>query len=351
MDQQDFEAPGARSRVLAALAERRRTGSRPGRRTDGLRIALAVEGGGMRGIISGGMALALHEAGLTGAFDAVYGASAGALTGAWLLSGDAGQLAGWADAEYARAMVRPGNPLRGRPVVDLHHLVEHLYAHVARMDFDAILANPTTLHPLATHTGTGLATDLHPLLTDPARLRLALRASAALPLLAGPPVELAGSHYYDAGLAESIPFRTALAQGATHVLVLRSRGSGTGAGAGAGAGAGTRIGTGVGGAAVVAGPSRGSRMIARTVLRRYPAPLRDSYLGRAERLRADEELLGRHDLDPPADGPAVLSVRPGPDAPKVGRLARDSVLLRAALEAGQAAMDEVIARLPRPRLP
>ncbi|MGW4807292.1 patatin-like phospholipase family protein [Kitasatospora sp. NPDC004272] len=328
MDQQDFGTRGSRQRVLAALAERRRTGSRPGARTDSLRIALAVEGGGMRGIISGGMALALHEAGLTTAFDAVYGASAGALTGAWLLSGDAGQLAGWADPEYARAMVRPGNPLRGRPVVDLHHLVEHLYAHVARMDFDAILANPTTLHPLATHTGTGASTDLHPLLTDPARLRLALRASAALPLLAGPPVELAGSHYYDAGLAESVPFRTALAQGATHVLVLRSRGPLPAP------------------ADPADGPSRGSRLVARTVLRRYPGALRDSYLGRAGRLLADEELLGRHDLDAPAEGPAVLSVRPGPDAPRVGRLARDTGLLRAALEAGRVAMGEQIARLP-----
>ncbi|MFB7945918.1 patatin family protein [Kitasatospora phosalacinea] len=336
MDQQDFEAPGAaRHGVLAALAERRRTASRPGARTDGRRIALAVEGGGMRGIISGGMALSLHEAGLTGAFDAVYGASAGALTGAWLLSSDPGQLAGWADAEYARAMIRPGNPLRGRPVVDLHNLVEHLYAHVARMDFDAILGNPTTLHPLATHTGTGLSTDLHPLLTDPARLRLALRASAALPLLAGPPVELDGSRYYDAGLAESVPFRTALAQGATHVLVLRSRGPVAAPAAEAAAAA----------PAVVV-PSRGSRVIARTVLRRYPAALRDSYLARAERLLADEELLGRHDLAPPAEGPAVLSVRPGPDTPKVGRLARDPALLRAALEAGRAAMDDLLARLP-----
>ncbi|MFF4344996.1 patatin family protein [Kitasatospora sp. NPDC001540] len=335
MEQQDFEVAGAaRHGVLAALAERRRTASRPGARTDGRRIALAVEGGGMRGIISGGMALSLHEAGLTGAFDAVYGASAGALTGAWLLSSDPGQLAGWADAEYARAMIRPGNPLRGRPVVDLYNLVEHLYAHVARMDFDAILANPTTLHPLATHTGTGVSTDLHPLLTDPARLRLALRASAALPLLAGPPVELDGSHYYDAGLAESVPFRTALAQGATHVLVLRSRGPVT------------ALATAPAVAPAAAVPSRGSRMIARTVLRRYPAALRDSYLARAERLLADEELLGRHDLAPPADGPAVLSVRPGPDTPKVGRLARDPALLRAALAAGRAAMDDLLARLP-----
>jgi len=72
--------------VLQALAARTRAASQPGARDDGLRIALAVEGGGMRGTISGGMALALHQLGLVPAFDAVYGASAGAISGAWLLS-------------------------------------------------------------------------------------------------------------------------------------------------------------------------------------------------------------------------------------------------------------------------
>jgi len=47
--------------VLRALAARVGGGSQPGARRDGLRIALAVEGGGMRGIVSAGMALALHE--------------------------------------------------------------------------------------------------------------------------------------------------------------------------------------------------------------------------------------------------------------------------------------------------
>jgi predicted acylesterase/phospholipase RssA len=61
------------------------------------------------------------------------------------------------------------------------------------------------------------------LITDEAELRLALRASASLPFLAGPPIELDGRRFYDAGVAESIPFRTPLAQGATHILVLRSR--------------------------------------------------------------------------------------------------------------------------------
>ena len=57
---------------------RRRAG---GARDDGARLALAIEGGGMRGAVSAGMAIAIDELGLTEAFDAVYGASAGALNG------------------------------------------------------------------------------------------------------------------------------------------------------------------------------------------------------------------------------------------------------------------------------
>ena len=47
-------------------------------RPDGARVALVVEGGGMRGAVSAGMVIAIDELGLTGSFDAVYGASAGA---------------------------------------------------------------------------------------------------------------------------------------------------------------------------------------------------------------------------------------------------------------------------------
>src|SRR6266576_197554 len=65
--------------VLRVLGARTAEGSLPGARTDGFRVALAIEGGGMRGTISAGMALALDELGLVSAFDAVYGASAGAI--------------------------------------------------------------------------------------------------------------------------------------------------------------------------------------------------------------------------------------------------------------------------------
>ena len=214
--------PAAPHEVLRALAARRRTGSRPWARDDGLRIALIIEGGGMRGVISAGMALALDELGLVPAFDAVYGASAGAITGAWLLSRPEG-LRGWAEPAYTKILIRRTALLRGRPVADVRALIEDLYQTTFPMDFAAVLASPVEFHPLATDAATGQSTDLRPLIGNPAELRLALRASAALPLLAGPPVEFAGRRFYDAGVSESIPYRTALTQGATHLLILRSR--------------------------------------------------------------------------------------------------------------------------------
>jgi predicted patatin/cPLA2 family phospholipase len=213
--------------VLRVIEERARSGSRPGHRDDGLRIALSIEGGGMRGTVSAGMGLALYERGLVPAFDAVYGSSAGAISGAWLVSSNPEGLRGWADPDYARSLIRWRAPLRRRPrrrpVVDVETLIEVLYQTEFPMDFASVMASPVEYHPLATDAATGESTDLRPLIADEVELRLALRASASLPFLAGPPIELRDRRFYDAGVAESIPFRTPLAQGATHILVLRSR--------------------------------------------------------------------------------------------------------------------------------
>lgn len=63
--------------ALALIAARLAAGYGPGAAGDGHRLALAIEGGGMRGTITAGMALGLHELGLTSVFDDVYGSSAG----------------------------------------------------------------------------------------------------------------------------------------------------------------------------------------------------------------------------------------------------------------------------------
>ena len=328
--------------VLRVLAARAGRGGRP--YGDGLRVALAIEGGGMRGVISAGMALELYERGLVPAFDAVYGASAGAITGAWLLSSRPEGLLGWTEPAYAKTLIRRSALLRGRPAVDIRMLIEELYQTEFPMDFASILASPVEYHPLATRADTATSTDLRPFISNPAELRLALRASAAMPLLAGPPVTFAGRRFYDAGVSESVPYRTALAQGATHILVLRSRRDPLRRPDGR-------------------APSRSVRLITRTTLRRETPALRATFLARDARLAADDRRLAAYQSAPAGNAPAaagnapaaagnapaaagnapapvqpaVFSIRPAADSPEVSRLATDGKLLRAAFEAGRAA--------------
>ncbi|HEY0932935.1 MAG TPA: patatin-like phospholipase family protein [Trebonia sp.] len=323
--------------LLDILNERARTGSRPGHRADSHRVALSVEGGGMRGTISAGMALALHELGLVPAFDAVYGSSAGAITGAWLLSSTPEGLRGWADPDYARTLIRWSALLRGRPVVDVRTLVEVLYRGDFPMDFASVLASLVEYHPLGTDAETGKSTDLRPLIGNPAELRLALRASASLPFLAGPPVELRGRRFYDAGVAESVPFRTPLAQGATHILVLRSRRpleSET-------ADPETEPGGpdfGEDPDARAARPPRAIRLLTCTTLRHESAALRTALLTRPVRSAADRARIALAE----AEGKAVV-VYPPASTPPVSRLTTDPGMLAAALELGRQATHALFA--------
>jgi predicted patatin/cPLA2 family phospholipase len=313
--------------VLRLIQERVRSGSRPGHRDDPYRIALSIEGGGMRGTVSAGMALALHELGLVPAFDAVYGSSAGAITGAWLLSSTPEGLRGWADPEYARTLIRWSALLRGRPVVDVHTLVEVVYQTEFPMDFDSVLASQVEYHPLGTDAETGESTDLRPLIADPVELRLALRASASLPFLAGPPVELRGRRFYDAGVAESVPFRTPLGQGATHVLVLRSRRPPALNGA-------SRHPNG----SPVARPPHSIRILTRTTLRNESLALRTALLTRRLRTAADVARI----IAMEAEGKALM-IYPPTTTPPVSRLTTDSRLLSGALESGREATLSLLA--------
>ena len=302
--------------VLDLIAARALAGSQPGTRSDPARLALVIEGGGMRGAITGGMALALEELGLTDVFDGVYGASAGALNGAWLVGGAAASgLPGWSDPALRMATIRRRNLLRGRPLIDGAYLTDVIYEKLTPMPFERVLASPIGLHPIGTDAQTGQSADLAPYVTDRRTLKLALRASTALPLLSGPPVQLGGRRWFDAGLAEAIPFRTAIDQGATHILVLRSRRQGE---------------------LETSEAGRSASFVAR-YLARHSSELAAAFLERPARLlRADAELDAR-EADPHAK-PAVLSIRPAAGTPSVGRLERDHMRVLAGLRAGQEAV-------------
>jgi hypothetical protein len=72
--------------VLKLIQERYDTYSTPGNRHDNATLALAMEGGGMRGCVSAGMAAAIASLGLSDVFDTIYGSSAGSVIGAYMIS-------------------------------------------------------------------------------------------------------------------------------------------------------------------------------------------------------------------------------------------------------------------------
>lgn len=205
--------------VLDLLAKRA-----AGARDDDCRLALALEGGGMRGVVSAGMAAAIEQLGLTGCFDLVVGTSAGALNGAALLADVAGACAtAYHSAFTTRRFINPYRLLIGRAAVDVAFALDH--ADPEGLDagrHERTAASSTALHCVAVdvdRAAPAVLSDLHSV----QELRGALLASSRMPWLGGRPVEFRGRRFLDGGLAESIPYGTAIDLGATHVLVLQTR--------------------------------------------------------------------------------------------------------------------------------
>jgi predicted patatin/cPLA2 family phospholipase len=300
--------------VLELLHARKRQQSVPGQRDDDARLVLLVEGGSSRGVYSSGMTVAIERLGLLPLFDAVYGSSAGSLNAAWLLCGRADRSKhAWWDPAVMRATINPRRAFTRRPVVDTHHLVHTIYTQVVPMGFQDIVDNPVEFHPMTTDGLTGEAVDLHGYVRDTLSVQTALRASAAMPFLAGDPVMIDGRPYVDAGLSETIPIRTALDQKATHVVALRTRREDEFTGT---------------------PPSRGERLVLSRWFARHAPGVVGSWLGREAIRSQDEELLAGH--------PACLQIRPPVGSAVIGRTERRPRVMQDALDVGvEAAMRDL----------
>ena len=73
--------------VIQLMVSRYHSQSRPGERccNDTAYLALAIEGGGIRGAVCSGMAAAIAALGLTDSFDTIIGSSAGSVIGAYMV--------------------------------------------------------------------------------------------------------------------------------------------------------------------------------------------------------------------------------------------------------------------------
>ena len=274
----------ARHPVIRALLQRKREGSRPGHRTDGMRIGLAVEGGGMRGVVSAAQCGELLRMGYWDCFDAAYGSSAGAMNLTYYLAKQPEGVAAYEEdlvsgeflslarlgsrANFRRRRERRGtrtfeenNPssasapppaahasasasgsfddddddddddatyLRAAsaPAMDISYLVDGVMDGITDrpLTWAAVLASEVPLKIVATSLDALSPVLLSPPFEDIDDLKRCLKASAWVPTLAGSePVRHRGQRLVDAAVMEPIPIRAAASDGCTHVLVLCTR--------------------------------------------------------------------------------------------------------------------------------
>lgn len=209
--------------VVEVLRARRDRGSLPGQRSDGCRVALAVEGGGMRGIISAAMMVALKDEGLDNAFDEIYGVSAGALNGAYFLAGYGWYgLSTYYDDLLCREFFDWRRALRRQAVLSLDYVTDVVMETLKPVDADAVIASPVRLHIAASSVSTAKPRDFSRFRSGE-QLKTVIKASTCLPIVGGPPVEFDGDRFIDGSILLSHPFADARTAGATHIVVLSTR--------------------------------------------------------------------------------------------------------------------------------
>jgi len=178
----------------------------------------------MRGVFTAGALCALEALGLRGAFDAVYGSSAGAVNGAYFLTGQVtlGTSIYYEDINN-RTFLDWRRILAGT-AVDIDYCYEEVVAQRKRLDLSGLLASPTPLHIFTTNVAETRAERFTQAESaTPRDLLTLLKASAAMPLVYRRPVLHRGARHVDGALLVPVPLLEAIAGGATHILVLLSR--------------------------------------------------------------------------------------------------------------------------------
>lgn len=261
------DLPNSTHPVAKILHERRRAGTNK----DGFKIALAIEGGGMRGCLSAGMVAAVYYLGLEDAVDVVYGSSAGGVIGSYFVTRqlqwfgpeiyyDSLTTAGKKFIDSSRLLRALGigalnprlwydiitKPRFGRPVLDLDYLLKSTLQETKPLNWKQFVLQqskqPIKIVASNLRDEKAVVMDMeNGSFSSLAELAQCMHASCLLPGIAGPLMnrdEMTGKMMIgnnlsntmpmaDALLYEPMPFRSAIAEGATHVVVLRTRPDGT----------------------------------------------------------------------------------------------------------------------------
>lgn len=281
--------------VLNIISKRAIEKSKPGKRAadDNAKLALSIEGGGMRGAVSAGMVAAIACLGLSDCFDTIYGSSAGSIIGAYMISRQmcidvytdvltaakkeflrtnkllSSLVRTFVDTVVRRATfrgVRPNSSHHMVPGLNISFILDGIMCPdfgLRPLDIESFRANdarqPLRVVSSAVRGGkmevvcfgsnesdffddvssiNGTVTSFASTSADGTDhgLFACLAASMKVPAATGPPVSLIRNcdsaenittTAFDAFCYEPIPYRSAVDEGATHVLALRTRPDGS----------------------------------------------------------------------------------------------------------------------------
>ena len=191
---------------------------------DNYKLGLVVEGGGMRGIICTAALLALNKLGFGNCFDGLYGTSAGAIGGAYFLSGK---------PEVGTAIFYDNlvgnnfiNLLRFKNILDINYLFDNYVDRARPIDKVKILHHQTDFFISTTNVNSGKNCWFDNRNMNTELLIKALRASASTPLYSSHK-EIINNELYNDGMIDSgVPIRKAIEEGCTHVVALLTRAHG-----------------------------------------------------------------------------------------------------------------------------
>jgi predicted patatin/cPLA2 family phospholipase len=206
--------------VLKILRRRRETGSKPGARDDSAKVALAIAGGGMRGVISGAMCTQLDDAGFGDAFDVVYGGSSGAINATFFVAQQCWYpLSIYFDDLATSEFVKFSRALSGGSIINLDYVFDDVFRSAKALDYQAAIESPVSLVISVTDVDAAETVAVRDFAgTD--ELESILRASVHLPSAVRGVAEFGGRRLLDGALLTPLPFRLAVDDGCTHVLSL-----------------------------------------------------------------------------------------------------------------------------------
>jgi predicted patatin/cPLA2 family phospholipase len=309
--------------VLELIRERQAAGSAPGARADGFKLGLAVEGGGMRGVSSAAMLVALDDLGLRPVFDAVYSTSSGSINAAYFMAGGDCwyPLTIYFDDLANRKFVDMRNMFTSRPMLNLDYAFDEVIESIKPLDFEKILKSPAEFHVAISLVDSLTATGPHEF-ESREDLKSALKASCWMPVAVPGTGMFRGERALDGGVLTAHPHLLALEDGCTHVLSLSTK-------------------------PLKAPPTRLSpgRRYSIAYLERIQKGLGKAYVASQFQYRTQRRQLQRW-MTEPGQGPQVLDLAPLPWMKEVGNQTRDRDALITAAREAHAVMAAAIQGIP-----